>query len=339
MRATLLNGPGQISVAQVDDPTIREPGDAVVRLALSCVCGSDLHNYRGRRDFPTPQRIGHEFCGVVSEVGPQVQTLAAGDFVVGPFFSCCGECENCRAGMQSACRTLQMFREGCQAESLRVPQADGTLVKLDEQPDPELIPSLLACSDVMSTGWHAAKMAQVGPGQTVAVIGDGAVGLCAVIAAKQLGAERIVISSRYPDRQQLARDFGATDVFAERGQEFADKVLEITGRLGADAVLECVGTEGSLMQAAATARAGSIVGFVGVPVGVKIELEPFFRRNIGLRGGMAPSREYLPELIDLVLRGVIEPGRVFDRTLPLDEVAEAYRLMDQREAIKVALTV
>ncbi|OYO20962.1 IMP dehydrogenase [Enemella dayhoffiae] len=338
MRATLLNGPGDISVAEVEDPRIVEPTDAVVRLSLSCVCGSDLHNYRGRRQFKAPQRIGHEFCGVVSEVGDRVTQVKVGDFVVGPFFSCCNKCDNCRAGFQSACRTVQMFADGCQAESLRVPQADGTLVTVAD-PAPELIPSLLACSDVMGTGWHAAKMANVGPGQTVAVVGDGAVGLCGVIAAKQLGAERIIISSRYADRSALARDFGATDVLTERGEEFADRVRELTDGRGADAVLECVGTEQALLQACATARPGSIVGFVGVPVGVKVELEPFFRRNIGLRGGMAPVREYLPELIELVRAGTIDPGRVFDVTMPLAEVAEAYKAMDERRAIKVALTV
>lgn len=339
MRATILKKAGDIVVEDVPEPRITEPTDAIVHLALSCVCGSDLHNYRGRRPMQGPQRIGHEFCGVVEEVGDDVRDIAPGQFVVGPFFSCCNRCENCRAGFQSACRTLQMFSDGCQTSRLRVPQADGTLVALDEQPPADLVPSLLACSDVMGTGWHAAVMAGVRPGHTVAVIGDGAVGLCGVIAAKQLGAERIVISSRYADRQALAREFGATHIVEERGDEFAAKVKDLTDGVGADAVLECVGTEDSFRQAGASARPGAIVGFVGVPVGTKLEMEPFFRRNIGLRGGMAPVREYLPHLIDLVLRREIEPGRVFDRTLPLEEVAEAYRLMDQREAIKVALEV
>ncbi|OYO08766.1 IMP dehydrogenase [Enemella evansiae] len=338
MRATLLNAPGDISVAEVDDPRIEALTDAVVRLSLSCVCGSDLHNYRGRRPFQAPQRIGHEYCGVVTEVGSAVGSVRPGDFVVGPFFSCDNTCANCRAGFQSACLNVAMYN-GCQAELVRVPNADGTLVKLPEQPDAALLPSILACSDVLGTGWHAAKMAGVAPGQTVAVIGDGAVGLCGVLAAQQQGAERIIVSSRHEDRARLAREFGATEVLAERGEEFAAKVLELTDGIGADAVLECVGTEESFAQACASARPGSIVGYVGVPVGVKLDLAPFFRRNIGLRGGMAPVREYLDELVGLVLDGSIDPGKVFDLTLPLDDVAEAYRAMDERRAIKVALTL
>lgn len=337
MRATLLTGPGQIEITEVAEPRIVEPGDAVVSLTASCVCGSDLWNYRGIRAISKPQRPGHEFVGVVTEVGPQVRSIKAGDFVVGPFSSSCGECAHCRAGFQSACATVQMFTEGCQAEAMRVPQADGTLVALAEHPDPALIPSLLACSDVMSTGWHAALMAGVRPGSTVAIVGDGAVGLCGVIAAKQQGAERIIISSRHADRQALAAEFGATDVVAERGDEFATRVLELTDGIGADAALECVGTAEALLQACASVRAGAIIGFVGVPVGVEIPLEPFFRRNVGLRGGIAPVRAYLPQLIDLVLAGTINPGKVFDVTMPLDEVAEAYRAMDERRAIKVLL--
>lgn len=337
MRATLLSGPRDIRIVEVDEPRLVEPGDAIVRLTATCVCGSDLWNYRGIRAIGRLQRPGHELVGVVTAIGADVTAVAVGDFVVGPFSSSCGECAHCRAGFQSACRTVQMFTDGSQAEAMRVPQADGTLVALAEHPDPALVPSLLACSDVMATGWHAALMAGVRPGSSVAIVGDGAVGLCGVIAARQLGADRIIISSRHEQRQQLAADFGATDIVAERGDAFAAEVLDLTDGIGADAALECVGSREALLQAGASARAGAIVGFVGVPVGVDIPLEPFFRRNVGLRGGMAPVRNYLPELIDLVLAGTIDPGKVFDVTLPLDEVAEAYAAMDERRAIKVLL--
>lgn len=337
MRATVLNGPHDIELVEVPDPKILEPGDAIVRLAVTCVCGSDLWNYRGVRAISKPQRPGHELVGVVTEIGSEVTAVEVGDFVVGPFNSSCGECAHCRAGFQSACASVQMFSPGTQAESARIPMANGTLVPLTEHPEPALHASLLACSDVMSTGWHAAVMAGVGNGSSVAIVGDGAVGLCGVIAAQQLGAKRIIISSRHSQRQELAREFGATDVVPERGEAFAAKVRELTDGIGADAVLECVGTKEALLQACASARAGAIVGFVGVPVGVEIPLEPFFRRNIGLRGGMAPVRAYLPDMIERVLTGKINPGRVFDLTLPLDEVAEAYAAMDERRAIKVML--
>lgn len=337
MRATLLNAPGEIAIIEADFPTVQDPGDAVVTLSATCVCGSDLWNYRGIRRISEPQRTGHEFCGIVTEVGPDVTSVKVGDFVVSPFNSSCGHCPHCLAGMQSVCATRQMFSDGCQTEAVRVPQADGTLVATPGPPDPELIPSLLACSDVMATGWHAAVMAGVRPGATVAVVGDGAVGLCGVLAAQQLGAERIVAMSRHADRQALAREFGATDIVEERGTEGAARVVELTAGLGADAVLECVGTRESLLQACASARPGADVGYVGVPVGVEIPVEPFFRRNVGLRGGMAPVRAYLPDLIDRVLARTINPGKVFDVTMPLDRVAEAYAAMDQRQAIKVLL--
>lgn len=337
MRATVLNGPRDIELVDVPEPEILEPGDAIVRLAVTCVCGSDLWNYRGIRAVSRPQRPGHELVGVVTEIGSDVTAVKVGDFVVGPFNSSCGECAHCRAGFQSACEFVQMFNPGTQAESARIPLANGTLVPLAEHPDPSLYASLLACSDVMSTGWHAAVMAGVGEASSVAVIGDGAVGLCAVIAAQQLGAERIIISSRHAPRQELAKEFGATHVVPERGDAFAAKVRELTDGVGADAALECVGTKESLLQACASARPGAIVGFVGVPVGAEIPVEPFFRRNIGLRGGMAPVRAYLPDMIDRVLSGRINPGKVFDLTLPLDEVAEAYAAMDERRAIKVLL--
>lgn len=337
MRATVLTAPGHIEIAEVEAPRLLEPGDAIVRLAATCVCGSDLWNYRGLRAISEPQRPGHELIGVVTEVGSEVTAVKVGDFVVGPFNSSCGECAHCRAGFQSACASVQMFRPGTQAEAARIPMANGTLVALAEHPHPSLIPSLLACSDVMSTGWHAAVMAGVREGSTVAIVGDGAVGLCGVIAAKQLGAEQIIISSRHEQRQELATEFGATAVLAERGDEFAAEVKRLTGGIGADAALECVGAKDALLQACASARAGAIVGFVGIPVGVEIALDPFFRRNVGLRGGMAPVRQYLPDMIDLVLAGTINPGKVFDVTMPLDEVAEAYAAMDERRAIKVLL--
>ena len=337
MRATVLTAPGRIEITEVEPPRLQKPDDAIVRLAATCVCGSDLWNYRGLRAVGEPQRPGHELVGVVTEIGPEVTAVRVGDFVVGPFNSSCGECVHCRAGFQTACVAVQMFRPGTQAEAVRIPLANGTLVALAEPPEPALIPSLLACSDVISTGWHAAVMAGVREGSAVAVVGDGAVGLCGVIAAKMLGAERIIVSSRHAQRQELAAEFGATDILAERGDAFAAAVKDLTDGVGADAALECVGTREALLQACASARAGAIVGFVGVPVGVEIPLEPFFRRNIGLRGGMAPVRNYLPQMIDLVLSGAIDPGKVFDVTMPLDEVAEAYAAMDERRAIKVLL--
>ncbi len=337
MRATLLTAPHEISITEVDFPKVQNPGDAVVTITATCVCGSDLWNYRGIREIAQPQLTGHEFCGVVTEVGDEVTTVKVGDFVVSPFNTSCGECAHCLAGMHASCAHKEVFAMGCQTEAVRVPYADGTLVATPEPPAPELIPSLLACSDVMATGWHAAVSAGIRQGATVAVVGDGAVGLCGVLAAKQLGAARIIAMSRHADRQALARDFGATDIIEERGAEGAAKVLELTDGVGADAVIEAVGTIEALQQAGACARPGATIGYVGVPVGVELALDPFFRRNIGLRGGMAPVRAYLPHLMDLVLAGTINPGKVFDMTLPLDQVAEGYAAMDERRAIKVLL--
>ena len=337
MRATLLTAPHEISITEVDFPKVQNPGDAVVTITATCVCGSDLWNYRGIREIAQPQLTGHEFCGVVTEVGDEVTTVKVGDFVVSPFNTSCGECAHCLAGMHASCAHKEVFAMGCQTEAVRVPYADGTLVATPEPPAPELIPSLLACSDVMATGWHAAVSAGIREGATVAVVGDGAVGLCGVLAAKQLGAARIIAMSRHADRQALARDFGATDIIEERGAEGAAKVLELTDGVGADAVIEAVGTIDALQQAGACARPGATIGYVGVPVGVELVLDPFFRRNIGLRGGMAPVRAYLPHLMDLVLAGTINPGKVFDMTLPLDRVAEGYAAMDERRAIKVLL--
>lgn len=335
MRATFITAPGNIEIRQIPEPTLREQTDAIVRITHSCVCGSDLWSYRGVKAVPKPLQIGHEFIGEVTQVGDDVTTIKAGDFVVAPFTTCDNTCVHCRAGFQSACQNLGFYR-GCQAEFTRVANADGTLIAVAEH-RPEQVRSLLACSDVLGTGWHAAVSAGVGPGKTAVVVGDGAVGLCAVIAARALGAERIVAMSRHEPRQQLARTFGATDIVAERGEAGINAILDLTDGLGAQAVMECVGTREAMEQSIAIARPGSCVGFVGVPHGVQMPLEPYFQRNIGLRGGMAPVRAYLPHLIELVLAGTIDPGLVFDLTLPLDEVADAYQAMDERRAIKVML--
>ncbi len=335
MRATFITAPGDIEIRQIPEPTLREQTDAIVRITHSCVCGSDLWSYRGVKEVPKPLQIGHEFIGEVTQVGDDVTTIKVGDFVVAPFTTSDNTCVHCRAGFQSACQNLGFYR-GCQAEFTRVANADGTLIAVAE-PRPEQVRSLLACSDVLGTGWHAAVSAGVGPGKTAVVVGDGAVGLCAVIAARVLGAERIVAMSRHEPRQQLARTFGATDIVAERGEVGINAILDLTDGLGAQAVMECVGTREAMEQSIAIARPGTCVGFVGVPHGVQMPLEPYFQRNIGLRGGMAPVRAYLPHLIELVLAGTIDPGLVFDLTLPLDEVADAYQAMDERRAIKVML--
>ncbi|SDB81123.1 Threonine dehydrogenase [Raineyella antarctica] len=336
MRATVIHGPHDIRLEQVPDPVIQEPTDAVIRTVAACVCGSDLWRYRGVAPVKRPARIGHEYVGVVESVGDAVTTVRPGQFVVGPFYSCDGTCPHCHAGFSSVCDHLDWY-DGCQADAIRIPQADGTLVALDERPDDALVPSVLALSDVMGTGWHAAEMAAVRPGMTVVVVGDGAVGLCGVIAAKVKGAERIIVISRNAPRQALARELGATDIVAERGQTGVERVRELTGGIGADAVLECVGTADSIKDALDHARPGAMVGFVGVPHDSDPSIATMFARNVGLRGGMAPVRNYLPELLPLVLDGSIDPGRVFDLTLPLDQVAEAYAAMDERRAIKVLL--
>jgi len=346
MKATILHAPRDVRLEEVEDPRIVLPNDDVVDVTASCVCGSDLWPYRGINDVPEPRRIGHEYVGVVREVGSGVRSLRPGDFVISPFTISDNTCAHCQVGMQTACTHLTSYgspdRDGhmvdaCQGEAIRVPFADGTLVSTREMPSPELIPSLLTLSDVMGTGWHAAVSANVREGDTVVVVGDGAVGLCGVLAARQLGAERIIAMSRHESRQMIAREFGATDIVAERGEEGSTAVLEMTNGIGADAVLECVGTGDSIDLAFACARPGSTVGFVGVPHGVEPPVERMFRKNIGLAGGMAPVRQYLPQLRDAVLAGQIEPGLVFDLELPLAEVAEAYAAMDERRAIKVLL--
>ncbi|WP_134739248.1 zinc-dependent alcohol dehydrogenase family protein [Nocardioides sp. 503] len=336
MRATTLHGPGDIRVSEVPDPVLQSPTDAIVKVTAGCVCGSDLWPYRGESDFEAGSTIGHECLGVVEEVGSEVTSFRPGDHVIVPFCHCDNTCAHCVAGVQSACTNLGMTTSG-QGEYALVTQAEGSLVKLDGAPDPALVPSLLALSDVMPTGWHAAVAAGVPEGGTVVVVGDGAVGLCGVLAASVMGAEKVIAMSRHESRQQIATAFGATHLVAARGREGAAEVKEITGGIGADAVLECVGTGEAMGTAFAVARPGSTVGFVGVPHGVELPVGRMFQKNVGLRGGMAPVRRYLPELLDHVLAGRMDPGRVFDLTLPLDQAAEAYRAMDERRAIKVLL--
>ncbi|WP_344243722.1 zinc-dependent alcohol dehydrogenase family protein [Actinocorallia libanotica] len=336
MRGAVIHGPGDVRIEERPEPGIVEAGDAVIRVVATCVCGSDLWSYRGIDQVRRPRPMGHEYVGVVEEVGKQVASVRPGQFVVGSFFASDNTCPVCRAGYQSACQNRVHMGE-CQAERIRVPMADGTLVATPEQPAAELVPSLLAVSDVMGTGWYAAVAAEVRPGATVAVVGDGAVGLCGVLAARELGAERIIAMSRHEPRQRLAREFGATDVVAERGDEGVARVKELTGGVGADCVLECVGTDESMRQALRSTRPGGNIGFVGLPHKVDIPGKELFASLIALRGGPAPVRRFLPDLITRVFDGRIDPGRVFDMTLPLAEVAEAYRAMDERRAVKVLL--
>ena len=336
MRATTIHAPGDIRLSDVPDPTIEQPTDAIVRVVAGCICGSDLWPYRGANPIHAGSTIGHEAVGVVEEVGDEVREVRVGDFVVIPFCHSDNTCAHCRAGLTSVC-DQQGWTESGQAELVRVSQADGSLVRTDGMPDDALIPSLLTLSDVMATGWHAAVSSRVRPGGTAVVIGDGAVGLCGVIAARELGAERIVAMSRHEPRQELARAFGATHVVAERDDAGVAAVMELTDGVGADSVLECVGTDQSMKTAFRIGRPGSTVGFVGAPHGVELPVRQMFVRNVGLAGGMAPVRAYLPDLLERVLDGRIDPGRVFDLTLPLDEVAEGYRAMDERRAIKVLL--
>lgn len=336
MRATFLHAPGDVRVQERDKPSIQQPTDAVIRIVAACVCGSDLWPYRGADKISAPIPMGHEYVGVVEEVGADVKNVHVGQFVVGSFFASDNTCEICLSGYQSGCIHRQHIGDA-QAEFLRVPMADGTLVATPVMPDADKVPSLLAASDVLGTGWFAAKAAEVGPGKTVAVVGDGAVGLLGVLAAKHMGAERIIAMSRHAARQGLAREFGATDIVEERGDEGVKKIRELTGGLGAHSVLEAVGTQESMMQAIRATRAGGHVGYVGVAHDVSLPgLEMFFS-HIHLHGGPAPVRDYLPELIDLIINGEINPGKVFDLELPLEEAAQAYKAMDERRAIKVLL--
>lgn len=317
-------------------PTIVEPTDAIVRLSATCICGSDLWPYRGFNAVTDPTPMGHEYCGIVEEVGRAVRSVRRGQFVIGSFFASDNTCPHCQFGYQSSCQHRALVG-GAQAPLLRVPLADGTLVATSDLPSDELIPSLLALSDVMGTGWFAAEAANVRPGATVVVVGDGAVGLLGVLSAKQMGAERIIAMSRHATRQKLAREFGATDIVTERGEEGVARIKELTRGVGADAVLECVGTPESMMQAISTTRPGGSVGYVGVPHGVTLDGTELFFTHVRLHGGPAPVRRYLPELIALVMNGTITPGKVFDLVLPLKDVAEGYRAMDERRAIKTLL--
>lgn len=336
MRATVIHSPGDIRVENLPDPEIQQPTDAVIRTIATCVCGSDLWDYRGINPVTQPTPMGHEYAGIVEQVGTEVTNIKPGQFVIGSFFASDNTCPNCRNGYQTSCLHSE-FIGGAQAEYIRIPLADGTLVATPDLPADQHVPSLLACSDVMGTGWYAATAAGVGPGSSVAVVGDGAVGLCAVIAARELGAERIIAMSRHASRQKLALELGATDIITERGQDGADHVKELTDGIGADAVLECVGTPESMNQALHATRPGGNIGFVGVPHGIEINGVELFYSHVALRGGPAPVRRFLPDLIERVLAGRIDPGKVFDLTLPLDQAAEGYRAMDERHAIKTLL--
>jgi threonine dehydrogenase-like Zn-dependent dehydrogenase len=336
MRGAVLYGLRDLRFEERPVPKIIEPTDAIIRIAATCVCGSDLWPYRGLQPIDAPTPMGHEYCGVVEEVGSAVRSIKPGQFVIGSFATSDNTCPNCRYGYQPSCQHRE-FMSQAQAPVLRVPLADGTLVPTPGMPAADLIPSLLTLSDVMGTGWFAAVAADVKPGSTVVVVGDGAVGLLGVLSASQMGAQRIIAMSRHAKRQQLAREFGATDIVIARGDDGVTRIKELTRGIGADSVLECVGTQESMMQAINAARPGGYIGYVGVPHGVSLDGEHLFFAHVHLHGGPAPVRRFLPELIDLVWEGKINPGKVFDRTLPLDQVAEGYHAMDERRAIKALL--
>ncbi|MGW8526477.1 MULTISPECIES: zinc-dependent alcohol dehydrogenase family protein [Nocardiopsidaceae] len=339
MRAVVMHGPGDVRVEDVADPAIIEPTDAVIRVTATCVCGSDLWPYRGIEQQDGPARMGHEYIGVVEQVGSGVRYVGAGDLVVGSFVACDNTCEICRSGFQSRCvHQVMMGAIGTQAEYARIPLADGTLVKVPGEPTPEQARSLLAASDVLGTGWFGAVAADAGLGKSVAVVGDGAVGLLAVMAAERLGSERIIAMSRHPDRQALARRFGATDIVEERGAEGVARIRELTDGYGAHSTVEAVGTQESMAQAIGATRPGGHVGYVGVSHGVELDGLELFFATVSLLGGPAPVRRFLPELVDLIMSGRIDPGVVFDLTLPLEEAAEGYRAMDERRATKALLT-
>jgi len=336
MRGAVLHGPGDVRFEERDAPRIIKATDAIIRMSATCVCGSDLWDYRGINPVAQPTPIGHEYCGIVEEVGSAVRSIKPGQFVIGSFFASDNTCPNCQAGYQSSCQHRE-FVGGAQAGLLRVPLADGTLVATPDVPSDDLIPSLLTLSDVMGTGWFAADAANVRPGKTVAVVGDGAVGLLGVLSARQMGAGRIIAMSSHESRQKLAREFGATDIVTERGDEGVARIKELTNGIGADAVLECVGTQESMMQSIHSTCPGGYVGYVGVPHGVALNGQELFFAHVHLHGGPAPVRRFLPKLIDLVWNRKVNPGKVFDLTLPLDRVAEGYRAMDERRAIKTLL--
>lgn len=336
MRGAMLYGKGDVRFEERAAPTITKPTDAIVRVAATCVCGSDLWPYRGISPFPEPTPMGHEYCGIVEEVGSAVTHVKRGQFVIGSFFASDNTCPNCQYGYQSTCQHAE-FVGTAQAPLVRIPLADGTLVATPDIPSDDLIPDLVTLSDVMGTGWFAADAANVIPGSTVVVVGDGAVGQLGVLSAKLKGAERIIVMSRHDTRAALAREFGATDIVVERGAEGVAHIKELTHGVGADSVLECVGTPESMNQAIQSTRRGGYVGYVGVPHGVELKGEELFFSHVHMHGGPAPVRRFLPELIDLVLDKKIHPGKVFDMRLPLEQVAAGYRAMDERRAVKVLL--
>ena len=336
MRGAVLYGPRDVRFEERATPTIVDPTDAVISVSATCVCGSDLWPYRGLNAAAGPSPMGHEYCGIVEDVGRSVTTIKRGQFVIGSFAASDNTCPHCRAGYQTSCAHREWI-VGAQAPLLRVPMADGTLVPTPDVPPAVLVPSFLAASDVLGTAWFAADAANVKPGATVVVVGDGAVGLLGVLAAKQMGAERIIAMSRHEPRQKLAREFGATDIVSERGDEGVARIKELTRGVGADSVLECVGTHESMAQAIRATRPGGFISYVGVPHGVELDGADLFYTHVHLHGGPAPVRRYLPELIQLVQNGSINPGKVFDLQLPLEQVAEGYRAMDERRAIKTLL--
>ncbi len=336
MKGTMLYSPGDVRVEERPDPKINKPTDAIIRMSATCVCGSDLWPYRGIDKVTQPLAMGHEYVGIVEEVGSEVRLIKPGQFVVGSFATSDNTCPHCHYGYHSSC-VQREFMNSAQAQWLRIPNADGTLVPTPDMPSDEIIPSLLAASDVLGTGWFAANAANVKPGSTVVVVGDGAVGLLGVLSAKQMGADRIIAMSRHQSRQQLAREFGATDIVTERGDEGAARIMELTQGIGADSTIEAVGTQESMMQAIRTTRPGGSVGFVGVLHDVEIPGKAYFYTHVRLHGGPAPVRRYLPELIDLIWNAKINPGKVFDLVLPLEQAAEGYRAMDERRAIKALL--
>ena len=338
MRGAVMYAPGDVRVEDRPDPRIETSTDAVIRLSATCLCGSDLWPYRGVEKLEGPTPMGHEYVGIVEEVGSEVTSVRPGQFVVGSFWASDNTCEICHAGYQSGCvHRVPMGSLGSQAQYLRVPLADGTLIGTPDVPPAELIPHYLAASDVLGTGWFAAVAAEAGPGKTVAVVGDGAVGLLAVLAAKQLGAERIIAMSRHESRQRLAREFGATDIVTERGDDGVARIKDLTGGLGAHSVVEAVGTQESMMQAIHSTRRGGHVGYVGVTHDVALLGMEMFWSLVHLHGGPAPVRRFLPHLMQLIGDRTINPGKVFDLELPLEQAADGYKAMDERRAIKTLL--
>ena len=339
MRGAVMYAPGDVRVEDRPEPIIQKSTDAVIRLSATCICGSDLWPYRGTDSVGEPIPMGHEYVGIVEEVGSEVTAITPGQFVVGSFFASDNTCEICQAGYQTSCVNREILGTGggAQAQRMRVPLADGTLVATPEVPPADLVPDFLAASDVLGTGWFGAVAADVGPGKTVAVVGDGAVGLCGVLAAQQLGAERIIAMSRHAARQQLAREFGATDIVTERGDEGVERIKELTGGLGAHSVIEAVGTQEAMMQAIRSTRPGGHVGYVGVSHDVALPGDELFMSHVHLHGGPAPVRRFLPDLMDRIWQRKINPAKVFDLELPLDDAASGYRAMDTRQATKVLL--